>query len=58
LAGLTNLQALALDGNQIRDLSPLKGLTNLKYLDLTNNPVGEQQIRELKEALPDIEIEY
>jgi len=40
LAGLVNLIDLFLHGNQISDIAPLAGL-NLKWLDLTDNPVAD-----------------
>ena len=39
-----NLQSLDLAGNQIRDLTPLKGLTHLQYLELSNNQVAKRTL--------------
>jgi len=50
---------LAIDDiSVVRELpiSPLKGLTKLKSLFLTGNPVSDSQIEELKKALPDTDI--
>ncbi len=41
---------------QISDLSPLKGLTNLKSLDLSGNPIPEDQKAMLRKALPNCDI--
>ena len=39
---LTLLTALELQNNEIRDLSPLSGLTALNYLDLRGNPIENE----------------
>ncbi len=49
---------LDLGGNEISDLSPLKGLTNLKELDLEDNPIPEDRKAMLKKALPDCKISF
>ena len=56
LAALSNLETLDLRSNQISSVYPLKRLTNLKKLDLTGNPLTEEQVEELRQALPDCEI--
>ena len=56
LAALSNLETLDLRSNQISSVYPLKRLTNLKKLDLTGNPLTEEQVEELRRALPDCEI--
>jgi hypothetical protein len=57
LNGLTNLEYLDLDNNNISDISPLKGLTNLKVLYISYNPlITQEQVDALKEALPDCRI--
>ena len=45
-----------LENNQISDLSPLAGLTNLNILFLKDNPIPEDQKAMLKKALPNCEI--
>lgn len=49
---LDNMESLSLGNNQVVDISPLKELTKLTYIDLTSNPVSEEDIKELNEALP------
>ena len=44
--------------NKITALSPLKGLTNLKQLNLQGNPIPEDQKAMLKKALPDFKITF
>lgn len=58
LENLVNLEKLDLSSNQVSDISPLKNLVNLKELNLHNNPISQQQIRELKEFLPNCKIYY
>jgi len=58
LQALVNLTELNLARNQISDITPLQSLTNLTALDLNDNPISEGQIRELKEALPNCEIDF
>jgi Leucine-rich repeat (LRR) protein len=45
---------LHLNNNQISDLSPLENLTNLRELNLLNNPITLEQVVELQVALPNI----
>jgi internalin A len=52
------MRFLDLAGNQISDLSPLAGLTNLEVLGLSGNPFSEDQIEMLKKALPNCRIIY
>lgn len=56
LAGLTNLQDLNLAHNQISDLTPLEGLKQLKRLWISCNNVTEEQINQLRKALPNTQI--
>ena len=43
---------------KISDITPLKGLTNLKELELWDNPISEDQKAMLKKALPDCDIRF
>ena len=52
LGELTHLHGLLLNGNQISDISPLRGLMKLSNLNLENNKISQEQIEELKTALP------
>ena len=58
LQSLTSLTELSLFDNQIIDITPLQSLTNLTELRLGGNQISEEQIMELREALPDCEIEW
>jgi Leucine-rich repeat (LRR) protein len=58
LAELKNLYYLQLGGTQVSDLSPLVELKNLTHLDLRNTLVSEEQVEELRQALPNCEINY
>jgi Leucine-rich repeat (LRR) protein len=49
---------LDLDDNQISDLSPLKGLTNLEELYLHENQITDAQKAMLIKALPDCDISF
>ena len=55
-----NPLAVALDNNQIEDITPLLGLKNLKSIWIKKNPVCEdaEQMQMLREAFPDAEIDY
>lgn len=55
---MKKLKHLYLAGNQVRDLSALKGLTSLQTLDLTGNPLEQAQVDSLREALPECEIQF
>jgi Leucine-rich repeat (LRR) protein len=58
IKNLVNLKNLRLWKNQITDISPLRNLVNLEILYLNLNPISQQQIRELKKALPKCNIGY
>ena len=58
LQGLTKLETAYLSYNQIDDISALGGLDRLKALTLSSNPLSQQQIDKLKEALPGCDIEF
>jgi len=57
LKGLTNLKVLNLKDNLIKDASPLLELKSLTWVDLSGNSVSEQDIGDLKKALPKCHIE-
>jgi hypothetical protein len=57
LGNLTKLDTLLLSDNLISDITALKGLTNLQLLRLDGNPLTQQQIDELREALPNCDIQ-
>ena len=56
LQGLTKLTFLSLNNNGLSDVAPLKLLTKLKELHITGNNFTEDQIKELKSALPECQI--
>jgi len=56
LAGLKNLEWLRFDNTQVTDLSPLAELKNLEVLYLQNTQVSDEQVQELRQALPNCEI--
>ncbi len=58
LAELMNLKRLSLNYTQVGDLSPLAGLKNLKTLILRNSQVSDEQVQELRQALPNCKIEH
>ena len=54
----TQLRALSLVGNQIRDVSPLAGLKNLQVLSLSENPIeGTGALFVLLKKNPDLELD-
>lgn len=56
LSTLTQLKDVNLTYNEIADLTPLYSLTQLERLWISENPVSEEQIAALREALPNTEI--
>ncbi len=58
LSALTAVETLDLRGNSISSVRPLMHLTSLRRLVLTGNPLTDEQIEELRQALPGCEIEF
>jgi Leucine-rich repeat (LRR) protein len=58
LSELKNLEGLGLYGTQVSDLSPLAELKNLEWLGLEDTQVSEEQVQELRQALPNCNIEH
>ena len=56
LSSLTKLTYLDLIGIKIYDITPLKSLKNLKTLKVNSNSLTQDQIDELKDALPNCSI--
>jgi len=56
LAELKSLRFLDLSGAQVRDLSPLWELKSLEELVLYDTQVGDEQMQELQQALPNCRI--
>ncbi len=52
LTNLANLRELWLESTPVSDLSPLTSLTQLKDLIMLDVPIAEEEIENLKEALP------
>ena len=57
LQKMKDIRKLNLLPNQISDISPLKGMTQLWLADLYGNPISRSKIEELK-ALPNCEIYF
>ena len=53
---LNTLELLDISGNNLTSVSPVKQITTLKWVKLSGNPLGADQIAELRAALPDCEI--
>ena len=53
---LRSLEVLDLSGNNLSSVSPIKQIPTLKWLKLSGNPLSEEQIEELRAALPECEI--
>ena len=58
LKDMTDLTYLDLNNNQISDISTLKNLTNLTNLDLKFNQTNNDDIKELKQTLPNCYINH
>ena len=56
VARLTALTRLRLTGNQVEDLSPLFGLTNLRTVSMRDNPLSDEAIDEQIPALAELGI--
>lgn len=52
-----NLRKLNISGTRVKDVTPLKNLAQLGALSMWNLWVDREQIDELKEQLPKLEIE-
>ena len=55
---LGSLERLDVSGNNIGIISPFKLMTSLQWLNLSNNPLDEDAIAELRAALPECEIVF
>ena len=53
LSELTELEYLYMIGNEISDASAVMNLYNLKELGLTRNNISNDQISQIKEAIPE-----
>jgi hypothetical protein len=58
LAEMKHLKVLFIFHTQVSDLSPLAELKNLERLKLFNTQVSEEQVQELRQALPNCNIEH
>ena len=56
LAELRNLEVLFLSNTQVADVTSLAELKNLDWLDLSDTQVTDEQINDLKRALPNCKI--
>jgi len=57
LAELSRIQWLDLHGTQVTDLTPVAGLTSLKVLYLSDTQFSDEQVRSLKNSLPQCNIQ-
>ena len=55
---LDSLEKLVLIDNDISNVDSLKGMHNLQKLCLQGNPLTEEQVNELREALPNCDIVF
>ena len=58
IANLINLETLDLSNNKVNSILPLKGLKNLRKLNLSGNPLTGEQIQELREALTNCTVTF
>ena len=56
LNSLKNLETLNLANNEISSVLNLMNMSNLKTLDLSGNPLTEEQIKNLRESIPNCEV--
>lgn len=56
LANCTNLRNLNFSGTNVSYIKPLANMKNLRGLSLTNMQVSDEQVAELKKALPNVSI--
>ena len=54
--GLGSLQRLDLRGTQVSNLESIKGLSSLQWLVLRGTQAADEQVKELKKALPKVQI--
>ena len=53
---LNSLELLDISGNRLSSVSPIMQISTLKWVKLTGNPLSDEQIAELRAALPDCQI--
>ena len=53
---LDSLELLDISGNKLSSVSPIMQISTLKWLKISGNPLSDEQIEELRAALPDCEI--
>jgi hypothetical protein len=53
-----NLNAIGLGRNEVADLTPLHKLENLGMFLWEYNPISDEQLELLREALPDLSIQW
>jgi len=56
LRGLPGLRRLSIVYSKVRSLQPLKGLSSLQALNLNSTGVAKEEIDDLQQALPNLEI--
>ena len=58
VANLTNLKWLDLFNTQVSDLTPLANMSNLEHLWLHQTQAGDEEIKKLKQELPNCKIHH
>lgn len=53
---LSSLEILDISGNNISSVIPIKTLGNLRRVNISGNPLSQEQVDDLRAALPDCEI--
>ena len=53
---LESLERLDISDNRLFSVSQIKQIQTLRWLKITGNPLSEEQVAELRAALPDCEI--
>ena len=53
---LNSLELLDISGNRLSSVSPIKLISSLKWVKLTGNPLTNEQVAELRDALPNCEV--
>ncbi len=57
IKGLSSLQKLVLSNTQVSNLEPIKGLSGLQKIVLNETKIADEQVKELRKALPKVEID-
>ncbi len=58
LLSLTNLETLNLANNEVSSVLTLMNMSSLKTLDLSGNPLTEEQIKNLRDSIPNCKVNF